>query len=128
MGLYLYASTPGILGRALAVLGINQEYGTIWPEQGEILRIDSQGQQDKATFDTRKSDYCWPFASQSSFAVQPQVARHLNAQTDYIQSLKFIAAVYGYDGGYIDELLESGCTSDEIEELIYCGKTAIWEE
>ena len=122
LGLYLYASTPGILDRAFAVLGMDQKYDTIWPEQGEILRIDNQGQRAAATFDTSKIDWGWPFA------VQPSFARYSDAQTDYIQSLRSIAEFYGYDGGYIDALLEGGCTSDEIEELIYCGKTAIWEE
>ena len=128
LGLYLYASTPGILDHALAALGMNQEYDTIWPEQGEILRIDGQGQQDRATFDTGKIDYGWPFTRQRSFAVQPRFARHSDVQADYIQSLKFIAGVYGHDSGYIDELLESGCTPDEIEESIYCGNAAIREE
>lgn len=127
LGLYLYASTTEILVHALAVLGMSQEYDIIQPEQGEILKIDSQGQQSTDTFNFCNTGWGWPFARQRNFSVGPRLARRSYAQTDYIQNLKSIAEFYGYDGGYIDELLDSGCTPDDIEELIYCGEVALWE-
>ena len=124
LGIYLYASTTGILDHALDALWLDQEYVIIQPRQGDILKIDSQGQQSTATFDTSKIDWGWPFAG---CAVRPHFVKHSDTQTDYSQTLKSIAALYGYDSGYVDELLENGYALDEIEESIYRSEAAAWE-
>lgn len=121
LGLYLYASTAEILDRALAVLGMEQKYQIIQPEQGEILQIDHFGQQSITKFNTVKIDWDWPY-TQWNFPVWPATA----VQDSYIAELKRIANIYGYDDDFVDELLTEGFSTDEIEDFIYCCKGA-WE-
>lgn len=125
LGVYLYASTAAILDHALTMLGMNQEYQIIQPEQGEILQIDRHGQQSTTAFNTSKIDWDLPFR-QREFRTWPWHTNRENLRQNYIQSLKSIAEFYGYDSDYIDELLEAGCSTDDIEELIYCGEVVPW--
>ena len=115
LGFYLYASTAEILGHALVVLGMEQEYQIIQPEQGEILQIDRFGRQSITKFNTGKIDWDWPY-THWDFPAWPTVT----IEKDYIDALKRIAAIYGYDDDFVDELLSEGFSTDEIEEFVYC--------
>ena len=121
LGLYLYASTAEILDHALIVLGMNQDYQVIQPEQGEIVQIDRFGRRSITKFNTGKIDWDWPY-TRWDFPVWPTSA----VQGDYIKTLKRIANIYGYDNDFVDELLAEGFSTDEIEDFIYCCKGA-WE-
>ena len=50
----------------------------------------------------------------------------MTVEEDYIDTLKRIANIYGYDDNFVDELLSEGFSTDEIEDFIYCCKGA-WE-
>jgi len=121
LGLYLYASTSEILDHALIVLGMEDEYQIIQPEQGEILQIDRFGRQNITRFSTSKINWDWP-CTHWDFPVWPTVT----VEEDYIDTLKRIANIYGYDDNFVDELLSEGFSTDEIEDFIYCCKGA-WE-
>ena len=121
LGLYLYASTSEILDHALIVLGMEDEYQIIQPEQGEILQIDRFGRQNITRFSTSKINWDWP-CTHWDFPVWPTVI----VEEDYIDTLKRIANIYGYDDNFVDELLSEGFSTDEIEDFIYCCKGA-WE-
>ena len=41
-------------------------------------------------------------------------------EDDYLSLLKAVGERYGYPGDFIDELLNDGFTTDDIEEMIYC--------
>ena len=41
------------------------------------------------------------------------------AEQEYLNTLKGVAAYYGYKPSSIDELLDVGFSTDEIEELLY---------
>lgn len=121
LGLYLYASTTEILDHALVVLGMEDEYQIIQPEQGEILQIDRFGRQSITKFNTCRIDWDWPctrwdFPAWSTSAVRD----------NYIDVLRRIANLYGYDDDFVDELLAEGFSTDEIEDFIYYCKGA-WE-
>ena len=121
LGLYLYASTAEILDHALIVLGMNQDYQVIQPEQGEIVQIDRFGRRSITKFNTGKIDWDWP-CTRWDFPVWPTSA----VRDNYIETLKRIANLYGYDNDFVDELLAEGFSTDEIEDFIYCCK-GVWE-
>ena len=121
-GLYIYASTEEILRNALQRLPF--PFGTpVWVDMtcGDILRIDKHGHQERSTFDANN---LFPYmhkpwmdglfqSTYSSF--QPHTGDH------YLDELKSVAVFYGIFPEEIDQLLEDGFTTDDIEELLYCG-------
>lgn len=115
-GFYLYASTEDILQKSLKRLGIDSCYHhKVEIDSGDILRIDSDGDIEKAKFKMtenyfRRYSYCPQYAFDYNFeAVDEQ----------YLSILKQVAQAYGYTAEDIDELLVEGWTLDEIEQIIY---------
>lgn len=88
---------------------------------GEILRIDKNGNQDRSTFnaDNLLSHMYKPWMD---FGFQ-SVSNHRNADAKdtYLDDLKSIAMFYGYYPEDIDALLADGFTTDDIEDMLYCG-------
>ena len=123
LGLYLYASTMEILDRALAMLGMEQEYQVIQPKQGEILQIDHFGRQSKTMFKTDRIDWDWPYSRWDSFSAWTFPA----PQQDYVEELKSIAKFYGYDEDFVDRLLAEGFAAEDIEDFIYCREGFLCE-
>ena len=121
-GLFVYASTEDILRGALRKLpfdlGIPARVELFC---GDILRIDKNGHQDKSTFN---ADNLLPRMSKSwmDFGFQ-SVANHAVTDTKdtYLDDLKSIAMFYGFYPEDIDALLADGFTTDDIEEMLYCG-------
>lgn len=124
-GLYLYASTEEILMSAI----VRMPYRLGKPSQvklecGEILKIDANGLQTRGSFDTRNLYSRWyaPY----SFLLEPPVrSRRVplpsSPDQEYIRELKSVASFYGFSSGYVDALLEDGFTTDDVEEMLYCG-------
>ena len=91
-GLYLYASTEAILNRALKRLRL---------PIGKPERVELN-------------------CSFSLYPVQRKaVPQQHRAEQEYLDTLKGVAAYYGYKPSSIDELLDVGFSTDEIEELLY---------
>lgn len=106
-GFYLYASTESILLEVLVTLGIEYiQWEMIQPVEGEILQIDRHGRRESASFSVSGMGWGW--------------------QADYIRKLKQATAFYGYDSSLVDYLLYEGCSTDEIEDFIYC-REGVWE-
>lgn len=104
---YLYASTEGILANALQDLGmVGIEPEVIQPAEGEILRIDRDGQRQSASFTPAGTGWGW--------------------QADYIRDLKRVAMFHGCSSSLVDWLLAEGYSTDDIEDFIYC-REGIWE-
>lgn len=121
-GVYLYASTEGILSDALRSLGMAQaKYETIQPSPGDILRIDRWGQREQFHFEIEE-----PMPSFFRHSIFDPVPLHSPrshiTQEDYIQAMKTVAVFHGLEAGYIDTLLADGYTTDDLEDLIYCGR------
>lgn len=118
-GLYLYASTEAILNRALKRLHL--PIGK--PERvelncGDILKLRPSGQMERASFDA--ANLLCPWSSFSLYPVQRKaVPQQHRAEQEYLDTLKGVAAYYGYAPSSIDELLDVGFSTDEIEELLY---------
>ena len=123
LGLYLYASTEAILSDALQALGMEKaKHETIQPWPGDILRIDSQGHQEKFSFDMEEP---MPSPFSRSWYTQPlqrrSTHRHVTQQ-DYIQAIKTVAVFHGFEEEHIDALLADGYTTDDLEDVIYCSR------
>ena len=109
--LYLYASTEALLAEALTKLSlIDEKPQKIDLDQGDILRIDSQGIRTVEHFDTTNiavSSFRRPLGIYDRF---------------YIDELKSISHAFGYTSEDIDSLLRDGITPDEIEDYFYEGE------
>ena len=115
-GLYLYASTEGILFSALKALRMEQvEPEIIQPEDGDILRIDQHGEQSYSQFSMMDS---WPSRMLPAWESAHAFGRRWPAM-EYIQELKSVAGYYGYTPEEIDDLLSDGYTPEEVENMIY---------
>ena len=120
-GVYLYASTEAILARALdrlrLPLGSPQR---IELDCGDLLKISVSGEQALASFDASHLAQhwgCWPMWT-------PEVKRTGKARTaeqEYLDELKSVACCYGFSPESVDRLLESGFSTDDIEEFLYEG-------
>lgn len=112
-GLYLYASTPEILKRAMAKLGLSsRHYEMVDIKGGDILCIEPDGTLEKDTF-MNYSYYYHYFSRPYSYALEQ------TREEEYIDLLKNMAGCFGYTPEDLDFLLEDGFTPEEIEEYFY---------
>ena len=125
-GVYLYASTKEILIDALSHIPYKLGKPTsITLDCGGLLKIGTKGQQFRSEFDTQNLFRRW--YSSYHFMLDPPARRGrvsvtLSPNEEYLQSLKTAASFYGYAAGYIDALLADGFTTDDVEEMLYCGE------
>jgi len=121
-GLYVYASTEGILRTALQQLPFS--LGTsvrVNLTCGEILQIDKHGHQDRSSFDTSKL-FRRMYEPWMDFGFHSPVSSvGFGVKGNYLDDLKSIAMYYGFYPEEIDRLIADGFTTDDIEEMLYCG-------
>ena len=121
-GMYVYASTEEILRAALQRLPFS--LGTpvrVDLTCGDILQIDKHGHQDRSTFDTSKL-FRRRYEPWMDFGFSSSVSRVRGGVEDsYLEDLKSIAMYYGFYPEEIDRLIADGFTTDDIEEMLYCG-------
>lgn len=126
LGIYLYASTEEILTKAIKKfpfkLGTPLKINLV---AGDIFRIDRFGRTQKSSFDTTNlysSDYFHLPYLRYSEPLNLGVRRvNTSANREYIDYLKSSATFYGFDESMVDEMLEEGYTTDDIEDILYCG-------
>ena len=116
MGLYVYASTEQILKKGLkkGMPRMEQPF-EVMIREGDILRINRQGQYTVERFDTRNlwdgtAHFSWPYWDVYA------------GQDEYINDLKSVASAYGYTPHDIDVFLGYGLCPEEIEEIMCCGE------
>lgn len=110
LGLYVYASTEEILGRALQRLGMQRlKHKTVTLRNGDILQINKDGQLTWGKFQNTgwHRSYWRPYCFEDNWT--------------HLDMLKSMSALFGYGPEDIDELHRQGLTSDEIEEYMYYG-------
>lgn len=125
-GIYIYASTDEILLKALHKipfqLGIGEKVDI---KCGDILTIDKYGNQSVAEFNTDRLDaycytsYLWRYSMPTREDAKPKT--HSSYQEEYISQLKTEAEYCGYSASLIDSLIADGFSTDDIEEMLYCG-------
>lgn len=116
MGLYVYASTEQILKKGLkkGMPRIEQPL-EVMIREGDILRIDRQGQYTVERFDTHNlwdgtAHFSWPYWGVYT------------GQNEYINDLKSVASAYGCTPHDIDVFLSCGLCPEEVEEILCCGE------
>ena len=123
-GIYIYASTEEILKTALC--RIPYRFGKpkkIELEMGEILKIDRHGKMEKSEFDKSllsAINYYSHFPYRH-ISISSERKTKSPCQQEYIRQLKSYASFYGYTDDMVDMLLDEGYTTDDIEEMLYCG-------
>ena len=116
-GLYLYASTERILGKALLMLNLPGTPELVELSCGDILRIDSHGRQKSERFSVEQFLFSW-----ASYFQPKMVNRTYDEEEAYLEELRTTASWCGYDSKWIDDCLTEGFSLDEIEEFLYCGE------
>lgn len=123
-GLYIYASTEEILLHALRNMPLSIEGSEkLSLSCGEILCITQDGTSAKTEFSTDQLLSRWyypnrPFHLSSNYN-SPCTPRTQSAE--HLRELKSVARYFGFRPETIDSLLEDGFTTDDIEEMFYCG-------
>ena len=112
-GFDLYASTADILRKAVRRLQLSKPNEIIEPEEGEILRIDRNGHITHSSFIPHHTFSHW-------WRNAPYYGSYLledtSCETDYLIDA---AKAMGISADEVQALLDYGCTTDEIEELLY---------
>ena len=124
-GLYIYASTDEIFLRALQRMSIKLGKGErIDIKCGEILTVDKYGEQSRAEFNTENIDglnfasYMWHTPAPKC-ETKPKI--YSSYKEEYLDMLKTEAEYCGYSPALIDSLIADGFSTDDIEEMLYCG-------
>ena len=117
LGLYVYASTAAILHEALERSGfLYLHYEVIDVEDGEIVKITSDGKMERTTFVVNEfyfTQRTWEFGS---------ICREHSGKPTVDDGLEDLLDICGYFGMTEDEvmyLLEMGYSYDEIEEFLW---------
>lgn len=123
-GIFIYASTEEILKKAL--WRIPYRFGKpkkIELEVGDILKIDRHGKMEKSEFDTSllSAVSYYSHFPYRHISISAEHKTKSPCQQEYIRQLKSHASFYGYTDDMVDMLLEEGYTTDDIEEMLYCG-------
>ena len=87
---------------------------------GDILKVTASGQETLASFDTSHLAHSWGYWPMwPGQGKQPGKIR--TAEQEYLDELKSVACRYGFSPESVDRLLESGFSTDDIEEFLYEG-------
>lgn len=122
-GLYIYASTEGILQEGLSRLRLTLgQAERIHLSDGDILRIDAAGGLTRQWFDTSNLMCGW-YGSLWPYGYPGDLRRPRKSATQnlYLEELKDLAPSFGYTPEAIERLAASGMEPEDIEEFLYCG-------
>ena len=114
-GFLLYASTEEILIKAAKKLRLGAPTSVRKPEEGEILKIDRNGQVTTGSFIPRMIYPHW-------WRYRPYYGSFLlndDEQKSIYGDLFDAAKSMGVSPDEVQALLDCGCDVDEIEELLY---------
>ena len=112
-GLYVYASTTAILNVAMKVVKFSGVCNEVKINDGDIVRIDSDGKLSVSTFEQKiqKINYRnWYSWYDYKFDVTDE---------QYTNDLLMICGCYGVAREDVELLLEFGYSCDEIEEMLF---------
>ncbi len=112
LGLYVYASTESIMAKALRKVGFTKlACEKIQTEEGDIFRIDINGNITRSQFEVK-----------DNFRCSKWFGCYDNSKDDYYtqheELLLELCGYYGVDEDDIILLLDYGYTADEIEDML----------
>ncbi len=109
-GLYIYASTESIMKNALKRVGLHKfAYERVQTEEGDILRIDKNGDITRSEFEFKK--YRSKYSGWYNYDDSPYYNIHEEILLAY-------CGCYGVDSEDVELLLEYGYTCDEVEDML----------
>ena len=118
LGVYIYASTEEILKSAIISpfsLGKSEHISI---KMGEIAKIDKQGILTKHVFSTSHLETSIFMTSYDPWHCLHS-KRIISTESNYIQTLKRMAGIYGFTANDIDLMLAEGISPEEIENYFY---------
>ena len=110
--MYIYASTTAILNAALKAVKLAGRYEEVSVLDGNIVRIDSNGNISVSTFEEQVEHFDW------SYLYRLYGYNYDDKDEDYTNDLLMICGCYGVAREDVELLLELGYTTDEIEEML----------
>ena len=116
IGLYVYASTTAILNAAMKEVKFSGKCEEIPVNDGDIVRIDSDGKLSISTFEEHIPERSYrSWFSWYGYDFE-------NKNDDYTNDLLLICGCYGVEREDVEMLLEFGYSCDEIEEMLLNSK------
>ena len=86
---------------------------------GDLLCIDAHGEITRSNFNDEKLYALNPWFGWPRY--EPVRRPYEEPEDTYLSDLKAVAVYYGLYPEDIDALIRDGVTTDEIEEMLYCG-------
>lgn len=111
-GLYIYASTTAILNVALKAVKLAGRCEEVPVNDGNIIRIDSDGKLSVSNFEAPVQHFDW------HYLYRLYDYDYGDMDEDYTNDLLMICGCYGVAREDVELLLELGYTTDEIEEML----------
>ena len=111
-GLYVYASTTAILNAAMKAVKFSGVCNEVKVNDGDIVRIDSDGKLSVSTFEAQVQHFDW------HYLYRLYGYDYGDMGEDYTNDLLMICGCYGVDREDVELLFEFGYSSDEVEEML----------
>ena len=112
-GLYVYASTTAILNAAMKAVKFSGVCNEVKVNDGDIIRIDSNGKLSVSTFEAQVQHFDW------HYLYRLYDYDYGDMDEDYTNDLLMICGCYGVAREDVELLLEFGYSCDEIEEMLF---------
>ena len=112
-GLYVYASTTAILNAAMKAVKFSGVCNEVKVNDGDIVRIDSDGKLSVSTFEEQMQQFDW------RYLYRLYGYDFEDKDEDYTNDLLMICGCYGVAREDVELLLEFGYSCDEIEEMLF---------
>lgn len=112
-GLYVYASTTAILNAAMKAVKLSGVCEEVPINDGNIIRIDSDGKLSVSTFEAQVQHFDW------HYLYRLYGYDYGDMGEDYANDLLMICGCYGVAREDVELLLEFGYSCDEIEEMLF---------
>lgn len=113
LGLYIYASTTAILNAALKAVKLAGRCEEVPVNDGNIIRIDSDGKLSVSSFEAPVQHFDW------HYLYRLYDYDYGDMDEDYTNDLLMICGCYGVAREDVELLLEFGYSCDEIEEMLF---------
>ena len=112
MNVNIYASTTAILTAALKAVKLAVRCEEVPVNDGNIIRIDSDGKLSVSTFEAQVQHFDW------HYLYRLYGYDYGDMGEDYTNDLLMICGCYGVDREDVELLFEFGYSSDEVEEML----------
>lgn len=113
LGLYVYASTTAILNAAMKAVKFSGVCNEVKVNDGDIVRIDSDGKLSVSTFEAQVQQFDW------RYLYRLYGYDFEDKDEDYTNDLLMICSCYGVAREDVELLMEFGYSCDEIEEMLF---------